>query len=299
MNPKYLIVAAALAHLFAPGTARAFEGEDGVPLSLGAVLGKVTVQQVSVSLAGREVEIATTLRNADARPHTAGFYARTAFFRQLGDGEMHADKTFADLTVSEGGKTVRAPGALRRGFFMGQDVTAVLKAAGIAPLPDLQVSEQRLARVRFPYGLKADDWEGHVSYAWVQKVAPGATARHTVRYRALPQFGSTTMSSSQFRQAVQAHCGNPDSLATELAKSGGAELVTLETYVLPIGFMQSSDVSLTVKQPALNWMQNRPVKALACGLTPSGMIEDAGKQLSVLVISLPIPLTAKGTADGR
>ena len=280
--------------------AAAFETEPAVPLTVDAVLGTLAIERLAVRLSGREVEIATTLRNGGVSLHSAGFSARTPFFRQLGIAETHADKTFSSLTVAAGGKTVHAPGARRRGFFLGQDITPALQAAGIAPLPDRNVTEKKLARVRFPHGLKADDWEGYVSYSWAHQVAPGARVTSTMSYTALPRFGPEAVASEAFRQAVRAHCGDPLRLGARL---GSDEFVFVETYELPIRHMQAHNVALTIVQPATSWAGMHPVQTLVCGLDAqpdgagvAGTI--SGQQhLSVLVISR-YPAQA-GLAHGR
>ncbi len=285
--------------------AQAFEDEPAVPLFIDAVLGKVSVDTVVLTLSGREVEIVTTLHNREAQPHKAGFYARTPFFRQLGIAETHSDKTFSDLSVSSAGRTVRGPGVQRRGFFMGQDITAALAVAGIAPLPDLEVSSRKLARVRFPYGIKAEDWEGYVSYSWAETIAPGARSVSTIRYRALPEFGPESVASDRFNQMVRAHCGDPAAVAAEVRKRNGASShVMLEVYDIPVSFMRMEKVKVSVQQGATNWLKAQPIAALGCGLQAgtaptalSGEFSSAEGRLSVLVMSRQQDMPAQGGQD--
>lgn len=280
----------AISCLCLPGIAHAYEEEQAVPLTIDAVPGKVSIEAIALSLHGRVLDVATRLHNPTTKVQTAGFYARTGFFRQLGEAEEHADKRFADFSVSFAGKTMRAPGASPRGFFMGRDITAALSAAGIPPLPDHHVDVRKLAKVRFPHAIKADDWEGYVAYSWTHRLAAGARGVSTVRHTVLPEFGRMQTSSREYRDLLRAHCGEaPEDAAADAKES---DYVVFERYELPVRFMRTREVAVTVTQPALNWLKLRPVRVLACGLSAtgngmelSGTLESAGDALSVLVIS--------------
>ena len=176
----------------------------------------------------------------------------------------------------------------------------------VGPLPDRNVSEMALARVRFPFGMRSMDWAGHVAYSWVYTVAAHTTSTSTIRYQALPQFSLDNISSNSFRQAVQQHCGDPAKVAREIVRNNyGSEDVMVERYELPIKFMKMQDVSVAVTQPVTYWLGAHPVAALICGLpnpetkaTLSGTV-NANMAISVLVISrLAVAGERKGTAHG-
>jgi hypothetical protein len=279
--------------MWLPGAAGAYETEDAVPLTLGAVFGKLRLESLSVKLRGRDVDIAATVRNDEATRQPFGLFAYTPIFQQLGMGEEHADKSFQELDISFAGRHYRRPGVTRRGYFMGQDITAALRKAGIGALPDSTVDYRRLAKVKFPFGLPAEDWEGQVAYAWSGQLAPHATDTATVRYRALPQFGIDDLASPGFRRQLQQHCGDPDKLIPEIVKhNGGSEQVMTERFELPINFMTVQDVLLDVAQPATNWLGAHPIVSLVCGMpssagqtTISGTLASPYRRISVLVVS--------------
>ena len=301
-GPRGLLLLA----LMLPCMAGAYEAEDAVPLTLNALLGKLRLERLSVKLNGREVEISATLRNNESTPQTLGLYAATPVFAQLGEGEEHADKTFSELAVSFAGGPFQRAAVTRRGYFMGQDVTAALARAGIGALPDANVSEKQLARVRFPFGMRASDWEGAVTHAWTGRLAPNTSAAATVRYRALPQFGIDDISSPYFRQQVQQHCGDPDKAIAEIVKhNGGSQYVMTERFELPVGFMKMQEVVLDVAQPATNWLGAHPILSLVCGLPGegkqpalAGTLASANQRISVLVVSrMATAGEGKGGAD--
>lgn len=296
-----------LALLF-PCMAGAYEAENAVPLTLNALFGKLRLERLSVKLNGRDVEIATTVRNNESTRQTLGLYATTPVFQQLGDGEEHADKTFSTLAISLAGGAYQRAVVTRRGYFMGQDITAALAKAGIGALPDANVTDKQLAKVKFPFGLQASDWEGRVAHAWTGQLAPNSSAAATVRYRALPQFGIDDISSAYFRQQVQQHCGDADKVIREIVKhNGGSEQVMTERFELPIRFMTMQEVTLDVAQPATNWLGAHPILSLVCGLPGerkqpalSGTLDNANLNISVLVVSrLATAAESKGNANAK
>lgn len=301
-GPRGLLLLA----LLLPCMAGAYEAEDAVPLTLNAVFGKLRLERLSVKLNGRDVEIATTVRNDESTRQRLGLFAATPVFAQLGEGEEHADKTFAELAVSLSGGQFQRAALTRRGYFMGQDVTAALAKAGIGALPDASVTDKQLARVRFPFGMRASDWEGQVTHAWTGQLAPKTSAAATVRYRALPQFGIDDISSPFFRQQVRQHCGDPDKVIGEIVKhNGGSGHVMTERFELPVRFMKMQEVALEVAQPATNWLGAHPILSLVCGLPNdgnqpalAGTLANANLSISVLVVSrMGTAGEGKGGAD--
>lgn len=292
MMRRIIVAAVSLALLF-PVAAGAYEAEDAVPLTVAAALGQLGIERLAIRLNGRGVEIDTSVRNAEASAQVVGFYAYTPFFRQLGDGEEHADKTFSDLTMARAGSAARRPAGLRRGFFMGQDITAALAKAGIGPLPDRNVSDKALAKVRLPLAFKPDEWDGYVAYSWSETVAPHSSSTSTIHYRALPQFTLDNFSTDSFRQAVLQHCGDPARIARAFAPADNPSAeVLVERYEVPVAFMKMQEVSLQVTQPATNWLGAHPFLTLVCGMpngdskaSLSGTLANANKVISVLVIS--------------
>jgi hypothetical protein len=283
---------ALLAALIVGANAAAYENENAVPLTLGLEAGKTVVEQIAVSLDGREVSVLVTLRNEEARARQIGWYANTPQFGLLGDGEEHLDKSFSDVSAKVDGQAV-TPATYRRGYFMGRDITLELSRAGLAPLPDLQADAKKLARLPKVGRLRFDQWQGYVAYSWNVAVAAHASAVVEVRYRALPQFSLAELDSEAFDQAVLQHCGNPDAVRRRLRQVAAEPAqVMVERYEIPLAFVLMRDVPLAITQPHANWQRAHPVVSLACGLgnpglaaSISGTLANANLGLSVLVVS--------------
>lgn len=286
-------VGALLLAFLVPVAAGAYEAEDAVPLTLAAALGELSIERLAIRLNGRSVDIETTVRNAEATGGVVGFYAYTPFFQQLGDGEEHADKTFPDMRIARAGSAARRPASIRRGFFMGQDITAALAKAGVGPLPDNNVSEKALVRVRLPIAIRPAGWDGYVAYFWSEAVPAHSSSTSTMHYRALPQFTLDNFSTESFHQAVLQHCGDPARIARDFAPGDNPSAeVLVERYEVPVTFMKMQQVSVQVTQPATNWLGAHPFMTLVCGLpngdskaSLSGTLANANKVISVLVIS--------------
>ena len=281
-----------LAALLVGANAAAYEQENAVPLMLGLEAGKAVVEKIAVKLEGREVSILTTLQSGEARSRQIGWYASTPQFGLLGDGEEHLDKSFSDVRAKVNGQPIK-PAIYRRGYFMGRDITQELSQVGLAPLPDLQADAKKLARLPTVRGLRFEQWQGYVAYAWSAAVAPNASTVVELEYRALPQFSLAELDSAAFDQAVLQHCGNPDAIRRRLRQVATEPVqVMVERYDIPLAFMLMRDVQLAITQPQVNWQRARPVVSLACGLanpgltaSVSGTVNNANLGLSVLVVS--------------
>lgn len=274
-------------------TAAAYDSENAVPLTLGLEAGKVTVEKIAVKLNGREVTVSVTLQNSGRVARRVGWYANTPQFSLLGDGEEHLDKSFADIRARFNGVAL-TPQTYQRGYFMGRDITPELTKAGLAPLPDLQADEKRLARLTTVQGLRPEQWQGYVAYAWAYTIPRDSGAQLEVQYRALPQFALVDLDSSPFSQAVQQHCGDPEVVRRRLLlATHGATQVMVERYEMPLAFMLMREVQLEIAQPTINWQQAHPLISLVCGLNNESHLADAAGTvnanlaLSVLVLSLP------------
>jgi hypothetical protein len=279
----------------------AYEEEDSVPLTIFAQGNSRNIKKTSITLNGRDVEIKSEIHNDDNNVKRIGFAAYTPFFEQLGDGEEHFDKTFSDLTVALNAKSVK-PIASRRGFFLGQDISLTLTKAGINSLPDSNVDEKKLARVPNQYGMPISNWQGQVTYSWVNFLLPKSINWQTVRYRALPRFERDEISSERFRQRVLQHCGNPEIVRKYLTEMNrDSDELLLERYELPMQFMKMEDVQFEVVQPTKNWLGAHPLISLICGINEiankplnySGVITNTEKSISVLVISKLSDLSEK------
>lgn len=272
------------------GHAAAYESESGVPLSISAELGKVAIESVAIRLQGRDVALVTALQNRRTARQTVAFYAATPLFNQLGTGEKYADKSFADIGVTVNGK-VRAKTTLRRGYFLGRDITDILRKAGLGPLPDLNADPRKLRHLPTIYGIKPESWQGAVVHTWVDTIAPQSEVVHEVHYRALPQFGMEELASESLAQSVRQHCGEPNAVRQQvIAAAKSAQYVMVERYEIRVPFVAFSKATVDVSQPQRNWLGVKPVVVLACGAPGQGTqlhgeIESAGKTLDVLVIS--------------
>jgi hypothetical protein len=131
---KLLSTAAAFGLACFSSTGFAYEFENGVPLTLGFQLGETTVKGVHIRLTGHDVEMAISLRNDTQQAQYAGFYANTLLFENHGEGEENSDKSFSDLKAFHDGKPVQVS-SYQRSYFLGQDITDILRSAGVDPLP--------------------------------------------------------------------------------------------------------------------------------------------------------------------
>lgn len=270
--------------------AGAYENEHGVPLTVSAELGKVGIERVAIRLEGREVEISTDLNNETAVRQNVAFYAATPLFSQLGVGEEHADKSFADLRVLVG-KQPRKVSTSRRAYFLGRDITDALVKAGLSVLPDTSADAKKLARLPSFQGVKPELWQATVVQSWTDSMPPKTSAIHRVRYRALPRFSLDELASDSVAQSVRQHCGEPDVVRQGIAlEAKDASQVLVERYEIPVPFMTNHEVTVEVEQPKRNWLGAHPVVALVCG-TPGrgtklfGQVDSPGQTLNVLVIS--------------
>lgn len=272
------------------GHAAAYESESGVPLTISAELGKVAIESVAIRLQGRDVALVTALQNRRTARQTVAFYAATPLFNQLGTGEKYADKSFADLSVTVNGKA-RAKTTLRRGYFLGRDITDILRNAGLGPLPDLNADPRKLRHLPTIYGVKPELWQGAVVHTWVDTIAPQTDVVHEVHYRALPQFGMEELASESLTQSVRRHCGEPDAVRQQvIAAAKSAQYVMVERYEIRVPYAAYSKATVDVSQPPRNWLGVKPVVVLACGASGQGTklhgeIESARQQFDVLVIS--------------
>lgn len=292
MTVLALIRCTLLAGVWVSSSAGAYESENAVPLSLGLEAGGAPVEGISIKLDGRQVSVLTTLRNSATHAQKIGWYASTPLFSSLGDGEEHADKSFADISARFNDRP-QTPQVYQRGFFMGRDITDQLAKAGLAPLPDLQADAKKLARLDRVHGLRPEQWQGYAAYAWSTSLPAHASASIAVSYRALPQFALLDLDSAAFNQVVQQHCGDPAAVRQRVTQAMGAVTqVMVERYDLPVNYMLMRELPVELVQPQRNWQQAQPLASLLCGLdnpalraSVSGLVAQADQALSVLVVS--------------
>lgn len=276
--------------------AHAFEFEEAVPLTIGELQRNVQPSNLAVSLDGNMVTVYAQLGNKTDSPVRSGYYAYTPLFHHFGSGEENYDKSFSDLTVVVDDKNVPLARE-RRAFFLGKDITSVVTAAGLDPMPSEESDSTMIARMKPQLGVKLSDgrdWEGLASYSWTITLPPAATAVMAVRYKALPQFGLEGVTSARLARLIEQHCGDAERVIQKL-RAGRPEKgqVLVQRYVLPISFIDRTAVKVNISQPNIDWMGGHPVIALLCDLTPSdgasfpiaGTINDSDPQLSILVIS--------------
>ncbi|KVW84131.1 hypothetical protein ABY44_11500 [Burkholderia sp. ZZQ-2] len=277
---------------------QAFEFEDAVPLTIGAIQGNARPSDVQVSLDGKTVTVSARLSNETHALVKRGYYAYTPLFHRLGAGEENYDKSFSDLKVTFDGKAIPLVTG-RRAFFLGKDVTGEVRAAGLDPLPSEESDLAKVARIKPQLGMKLSDgrdWEGFVSYSWVIPVPAHSTGVLTIRYQALPQFSLDEVTSARFARLVEQHCGDVAQVTQRLyAMDAGSGQILVQRYVVPVSFINRAPVKVSLSQPSSDWMGGRPLLSLTCGLTPrdgaslpaTGRIDDSDANLSILVISSP------------
>ncbi|KVD31948.1 hypothetical protein WM28_17175 [Burkholderia ubonensis] len=295
-NAKRTLIGAVA--MMAAACAHAFEFEDAVPLTIGAMQRNARPSDIDVSLDGKTVTVAARLRNETHAWVKSGYYAYTPLFHRLGAGEEHDDKRFSGLTVAFDGTAIPLV-AERRAFFLGKDVTGEVRAAGLDTLPSEERDPAQVARIKPQLGMKLEDgrdWEGFVSYSWVVPASPDSTGVMTIRYQALPQFSLEEVTSARFARLVEQHCGDAARVMQRLhAMETGSGQILVQRYVVPVSFMNRSPVKVSLSQPSPDWMGGQPLLSLVCGLTSrdgaalpaTGTIDDADAALSILVISRP------------
>lgn len=273
-------------------TGLAYEFENGVPLTLGFQLGETTVEDIRLRIAGHDVEVTISVRNGTGQPQYAGFYAATPLFGHLGEGEENSDKTFADLRVFQDGKPVRVS-AHQRGYFLGQDITHILRKAGVDPIPSNNGDWRKIEKLPRLQKHRLDNWQGQVSFGWSSRLGPESTALQTIKYAALPRFGLENIDSDSFAQLAQQHCGSPDKLRDLIHQAAPGETQVLaEVFEFPLPFIAVQDARLTIEKAVKKVPGGRRFATLACGFdgamtVPSnGVVRGATYSISVLVVSL-------------
>lgn len=144
-NAKRTLIGAVA--MMAAACAHAFEFEDAVPLTIGAMQRNARPSDIDVSLDGKTVTVAARLRNETHAWVKSGYYAYTPLFHRLGAGEEHDDKRFSGLTVAFDGTAIPLV-AERRAFFLGKDVTGEVRAAGLDTLPSEERDPAQVARIK-------------------------------------------------------------------------------------------------------------------------------------------------------
>jgi len=270
----------------------AYEFENGVPLTLGFQLGETTVKGIHLRLTGHDVEMAISLRNDTRQAQYAGFYANTPLFENHGEGEENSDKSFADLKAFHDGKPVQVS-SYQRGYFLGQDITDILRKAGVDPLPSNNGDWEKEENLPLLQNQRIQHWQGQVSFGWSAQLAPDSTAIETIKYTALPKFSLEAIDSESLAQLVQQHCGSPARLRQMIHRAAPKEtLVLAEVFEFPLPFIALQETRVTVGKPDKKLPGGRRFATLACGFdgakaVPSGgMILRATYSISILVVSL-------------
>jgi len=273
-------------------TGLAYEFENGVPLTLGFQLGETRLQDVRIRLNGHEVELAISLHNPSDQPQYAGFYAATPLFGYLGEGEEYADKSFRELKAFQDGQPLPLRSA-QRAYFLGQDITPILRKAGIGPLYSNEIHWKRLEKLPLLHNRRIDNWQSQATFGWSARLAPKSTAIETIRYSALPKFALEMIDSDSLTRLVQQHCGSPEKLREALHRAAPQETqVFSEVFEFPLPSLALQDTRVTIEKPTGKVPGGRAFAALACGFdgamaVPSdGTIRSATYAISVLVVSL-------------
>jgi hypothetical protein len=283
----------ASAIVFYAGPTSASDSESGVPLTISAENGQVSIERVTIRLNGRDVAIFTELNNETDRPQVVGFYAYTPLFNQLGEGEEYLDKSFADLRVSVQNRPKRI-NKIHKAYFLGRDITDSLLKLGLNPLPDLRAHTQKVMPLAPIEGVKPTVWQGSVIYSWADRMTPGIKTVQEVRYRDLPQFGLEDVESKRFSQRVQQHCGDPEAIRSKIKTINSyTSQVLIERHEFIVPYMAFREVMMEVTQPDRNWLGARPVITLVCGIRNpslsaniSGLLDAADQSLQVMTVSI-------------
>jgi hypothetical protein len=283
--------------------ASAYEFENAVPLTLGMQLGEPYITGVHIRLNGHEVDIAISLHNDSKLPQQVGFYAATPLFESLGEGEEYADKTFPELKAYLDGKSLQVQ-RNPRAFFLGQDITTILRKGGIGPIPSHEGDWKKIEKLPTLKNMRIKNWQGQVLYGWNGRMAPDTGAISKVSYSALPHFSLETIDTERFAQVVQKHCGQPAKVRQLIANAAPAETqVFAEVFEFPLPLLKLQDTRVTIERPARQWMGTRSIAALACGfdgalaLPSDGMIRGANDSVSILVVSLLSSAPEEGKSD--
>lgn len=288
MIKKRIYLAVAIT-LMLSGKAFSYEEEDAVPLTVAAYAGGGDIGEVSVNLHNQKVQVLTEIANKKRIKKNVGFAVFTPFYTNLGYGENHANKTFSDLVVRFNQSTIK-PKAYLRGYFLGVDITAKLIHAGISPLPNDDANSKPI-KYR---GLLVENWQGYVSYSWVNELGPISKNMLSIEYRALPQFGLDDISSERFRRHISQHCGSVDQVVASIKNQHPLlQYIYFDRYEIPINYLPSRAVKMKVAQSPKKDAGTQPLFSLACGVSNrtgdpvnfSGDINEPGKVLSILVIS--------------
>lgn len=273
-------------------TGLAYEAENAVPLTIGVHLAETRIDGVHLRLNGHHVDLEVSLSNGTKRPQHAGFYAVTPMFDYLGEGEIYADKTFRDLKAFQDDEPLLIS-SVYRGYFLGKDITPILRKAGIGPVFSNDIHWKKLEKLPSLQNIRIDNWQSQATFGWSARIAPNSTAVATVRYEALPRFGPESLDSDALTQMVQQHCGDPGELRELVHKAAPQETEILaEVFEFPLPFVKMEDTRITVEKPKRRWMDSRPVATLACGYdgplaVPSeGVMRRANNSISILVVSL-------------
>lgn len=273
-------------------TAFAYEFENGVPLTLGFQWGETIIKDVRIQLIGHDVEVAISLENSSRQPQLAGFYAATPLFGNLGEGEQNSVKTFAELKAFHDGNPVRVS-RHHRGFFLGQDITHLLRKAGIDPIPTNNGDWRKVDTLPKLQNLRIQNWQGQASFGWTARLAPQSTSLETIKYTALPKFALETIDGDSFAQLVQRHCGSPDKLRDMIHRAAPKDTqVFVEVFEFPLPFVALQDTRVVIGKPAKKLPSGRRLAPMACGFdgalaVPSdGVIRGASYSISILVVSL-------------
>jgi hypothetical protein len=269
--------------------AAADEEEEATPLTIGVQGDYGNINKVRVRLNGSRVEVTVNISNKSNLSKRLGFFAYTPFFRTIGIGEANQNKTFTGLKVFENEKIVNLT-RVKRGFFMGKDITAHLRKFGLDPLPSIEPA----IPTRLPNGLMVNSWQGYVAYSWTVDLRPLTEVAEGVTYHALPQFGRDEVTADRLARLVSQHCGDIGKVRNILrSEIPNIDYILFDRYEISMEFLKLHQVELEVLQASNQSSGKHPIMSLTCGLaspttyTPNlaGTVADAENIISVFIIS--------------
>ena len=249
---------------------------------------QLTVEQVDVTVNGRNVEITARIRNNNKATARSALSFNLPRFAWGGGADDYFDKDFPEFKVSQNGN-IQRPARIVSAWVGGKDVTDQIAQARLDPL----VVASDLLPGTFGNSLKDSAvtsltkdgillnrdnvllpaWQAQVTYQWHALFAPQVITTFKWTYRVRPGFGIRR--AGELTPFWAAYC-MPEGAAqiNQLAK--GAEFFDPEEFILPLTEPAPARAHLVYTAQAINssWVYQLPGMCLPDGgkrdLRPDG-----------------------------